>query len=137
MIREYQTGDAAKVKAQAAQAAEVSQCGGFEEITGFSLVDGEDVLAVFGFRADTVAREIDCFALVGQNAGRKLCEMVRFVRKKMPEVMEEQQAKAAVITVKVGFKAGERMAEMLGFSPVVKLAAFYNGEDYQLFERRV
>lgn len=137
MIREYQTGDAAKVRVQAAQAAEALQSGGFEEITGFSLVDGDDVLAVFGFKTDAATGEINCFALVGHNAGRKLCEMVRFVQKKMLEVLDKQPAKVAVITVKSGFKAGERLAEMLNFSPVAKLEAFYNGEDYQLFERRV
>lgn len=100
---------------------------------------GGRVLAVFGFRIEggdiTTGREAECFALVGIDAGRKLIEAVRYFRRYIPRQAVRLRVRRVTMTVRRGFAAGARLAGMLGFSPAGILENFFNGEDYQIFER--
>lgn len=100
---------------------------------------GGRVLAVFGFRIEggdiTTGREAECFALVGIDAGRKLIEAVRYFRRYIPRQAARLGVRRVTMTVRRGFAAGARLAVMLGFSPGGILEKFFNGEDYQIFER--
>lgn len=100
---------------------------------------GGRVLAVFGFRIEggdiTTGREAECFALVGIDAGRKLIEAVRYFRRYIPRQAARLGVRRVTMTVRRGFAAGARLAGMLGFSPAGILENFFNGEDYQIFER--
>lgn len=100
---------------------------------------GGRVLAVFGFRIEggdiTTGREAECFALVGIDAGRKLIEAVRYFRRYIPRQAARLGVRRVTMTVRRGFAAGARLAGMLGFSPAGILEKFFNGEDYQIFER--
>lgn len=100
---------------------------------------GGRVLAVFGFRIEggdiTTGREAECFALVGIDAGRKLIEAVRYFRRYIPRQASRLGVRRVTMTVRRGFAAGARLAGMLGFSPAGILEKFFNGEDYQIFER--
>lgn len=100
---------------------------------------GGRVLAVFGFRIEggdiTTGREAECFALVGIDAGRKLIEPVRYFRRYIPRQAARLGVRRVTMTVRRGFAAGARLAGMLGFSPAGILEKFFNGEDYQIFER--
>lgn len=165
MIRKYRAGDAFKVRVQPEQQAEaVTWAAEFERIPAFALVEkgndgsaaGEEsgnmgvaeydasgnggrVLAVFGFRIEgggiTTGREAECFALVGIDAGRKLIEAVRYFRRYIPRQAVRLGVRRVTMTVRRGFAAGARLAGMLGFSPAGILENFFNGEDYQIFER--
>ena len=101
--------------------------------------NGGRVLAVFGFRIEgggiTTGREAECFALVGIDAGRKLIEAVRYFRRYIPRQAVRLGVRRVTMTVRRGFAAGARLAGMLGFSPAGILENFFNGEDYQIFER--
>lgn len=101
--------------------------------------NGGRVLAVFGFRIEggdiTTGREAECFALVGIDAGRKLIEAVRYFRRYIPRQAVWLGVRRVTMTVRRGFAAGARLAGMLGFSPAGILENFFNGEDYQIFER--
>lgn len=100
---------------------------------------GGRVLAVFGFRIEggdiTTGREAECFALVGIDAGRKLIEAVRYFRRYIPRQAVRLGVRRVTMTVRRGFAAGARLAGMLGFFPAGILEKFFNGEDYQIFER--
>lgn len=100
---------------------------------------GGRVLAVFGFRIEggdiMTGREAECFALVGIDAGRKLIEAVRYFRRYIPRQAARLGVRRVTMTVRRGFAAGARLAGMLGFSPAGILEKFFNGEDYQIFER--
>lgn len=161
MIRKYRAGDAFKVRVQPEQQAEAAAWAAeFEHIPAFALVEkgncgaaaggdktagrqrggsGGRVLAVFGFRIEggdiTTGREAECFALVGIDAGRKLIEAVRYFRRYIPRQAVRLGVRRVTMTVRRGFAAGARLAGMLGFSPAGILEKFFNGEDYQIFER--
>lgn len=161
MIRKYRAGDAFKVRVQPEQQAEAATWAAeFERIPAFALVEkgndgaaadngktagrqwdgnGGRVLAVFGFRIEggdiTTGREAECFALVGIDAGRKLIEAVRYFRRYIPRQAVRLGVRRVTMTVRRGFAAGARLAGMLGFSPAGILENFFNGEDYQIFER--
>lgn len=141
-IRDYRAGDAAKVRAQAAQQAEAAEAAaGFEQLAAaYSLVEdgtgGEAVLAVFGYRIDDEAPDgAECFAFVGRNAGRGLLAAVRFLKRKTAAEAARLNVRRITMTVKADFAAGARLARLLGFRPAGRLADFFNGETYQLFER--
>ena len=141
-IRDYRAGDAAKVRAQAAQQAEAAEAAaGFERLAAaYSLVEdgtgGEAVLAVFGYRIDDEAPDgAECFAFVGSNAGRGLLAAVRFLKHKTAAEAARLNVRRITMTVKADFAAGARLARLLGFRPAARLADFFNGETYQLFER--
>ena len=141
-IRDYRAGDAAKVRAQAAQQAEAAEAAaGFERLAAaYSLVEdgtgGEAVLAVFGYRIDDEAPDrAECFAFVGSNAGRGLLAAVRFLKHKTAAEAARLNVRRITMTVKADFAAGARLARLLGFCPAGRLADFFNGETYQLFER--
>ncbi len=136
MIRKYRTGDVRLVAVQQAQTEEADGAvSGFEQITAYTLA-GDDgaVLAVFGFDGakDGVC---DVYALLGQDCGGKMTELLRFMQKELRRVMRCYRFHAARATVKKGFAAGERFIRMLGFSYKALLPQFYNGNDYLLFEK--
>lgn len=138
MIAQYQTGDAEGILPQAVQseeAAEFACC--FEEIEAYSLIDeeSEKVAAVFGYRI-AAQGAAEGFALLGALSYVELREMVIFLKRFIPQKMAELGITKVCVTVKKGFDAGEKFAEMLGFHPTAALPQFYLGYDYQLFERR-
>lgn len=141
-IRDYRAGDAAKVRAQAAQQAEAAEAAaGFERLAAaYSLIEdgkgGEAVLAVFGYRIDDEAPDrAECFAFVGSNAGRGLLAAARFLKRKTAAEAGRLGIRRITMTVKADFMAGIRLARLLGFRPAGRLPDFFNGETYQLFER--
>lgn len=136
MMREYRNGDGLKVAVQKMQADEaVEGAAYFDHVGKYSLVkDDGEILAVFGY-AGEAGRIADCYALVSQEAGRHLLEAVRFLQKEIPAVLQRCGFSGVRMTVRVGFDAGGRFAKMLGFEPAGMLPDFYNGNDYQLFER--
>ena len=141
-IRDYRAGDAAKVRAQAAQQAEAAEAAaGFERLAAaYSLVEdgtgGEAVLAVFGYRIDDEAPDrAECFAFVGSNAGRGLLAAVRFLKHKTAAEAARLNVRRITMTVKADVAAGARLARRHGLCPEGRLAGFFNGETYQLFER--
>lgn len=136
MIRKYERGDVWRVKAQHEQEDELADVGGgFEQIVAYSLVgDGGDVLAVFGFDKGTNGVG-EVYAMIGGEAGRKIVELFRFMKKELRWVMRNYDCKVVRATVKKGFAQGERFVAMLGFCCKGRLAQFYKGNDYLLFEK--
>ena len=136
MIRKYISGDVFKIRVQEEQKEEIYQAYvGFESIEAFTLFDDENVFAVFGFRLN-YDNEAECFALISSDIGRRLCEMVRFLLKEIPFLMKERGVFRAFMTVKSSFYQARRMAVLLGFKAVEKLPSFFNGNDYEIYERR-
>lgn len=136
MIRKYISGDVFRIKVQEEQKDEVYQAYvGFEKIEAFTLLDGDEVLAVFGFLIDE-KNEAECFALISSDIKKKLGELICFLRNKIPLVMKERGVIRAFMTVKSNFYQAKRMAVLLGFKAVEKLPSFFNGIDYEIFERR-
>ena len=136
MIRKYISGDVLNIKVQEEQKDEVYQAYvGFESIEAFTLFDGDVVLAVFGFRISD-NNEAECFALISSDIGRKLGEMIRFLMKKIPLLMRDRGVLRSFMTVKSSFYQARKMAVLLGFEAVEKLPSFFNGNDYEIYERR-
>ena len=136
MIRKYISGDVFKIKVQKEQEDEVYQAHlGFEKIEAFTLLDNDEILAVFGFRIID-NNDAECFALISSDIGRKLGEMIRFLVKKIPFLMHERGVLRSFMTVKSNFNQAHRMAILLGFKAVEKLPSFFNGNDYEIYERR-
>lgn len=137
MIRGYEVGDAGRVEVQEAQVKEgecFAKC--FDEVSGYSLVDDGtgEVLAVFSYQVDE--DEIAwCYALIGKKSGRKMLHIVRFLRCEIEEQMKRLGVKKVCMTVKKGFLAAERLARLLGFAEGALCPSFYDGMDYQIFER--
>lgn len=136
MIRKYISGDVFKIRVQKEQREEIYHAyEGFESIEAFTLVDDENVFAVFGFRLNC-DNEAECFALISSDIGRKLCEMVRFLLKEIPFLMREKGVFRSFMTIKSSFYQARRMAILLGFKAVGKIPSFFNGNDYEIYERR-
>ena len=137
MIRKYLFNDALAVCVQQAQQHEANDfADAFNYIEAYTLQDQEgNVLAVCGFSVDEEGCA-ECFALIGKNIGKYLLQLVRFLKIEIPRLMIERCVFLVRMTVKKGFKAGERMACLLGFSYVKELPLFYMNCDYLLFERR-
>ncbi len=93
-----------------------------------------DVLAVFGY-VGQAGDAADCYALIAGDVGGRLIEAVRFLRREIPKVAARSGFASVRMTVRADFAAGKRFARMLGFLPVEILPDFFNGYDYQLFER--
>ena len=136
MIRKYKKGDAFKVDVQKEQIVEAKECSKFfDEITAFSLIDEkEQLLAVMGYRI--IKDRAECFALLGEKAGHKMTELIKFIKKKMKIEADKKKVKRIFITVKDEFYNAKRMADILGFKEVAKLPLFFDGKDYLLYERK-
>ncbi len=139
MIREYRAGDLFKIKVQPAQEDEALAVkeSDFLKLKAYTLSEGKGggVLAAFGFREAADGRTAECFALIGRNARAKLFEAVRFWQREIASVMAARGIRRVTMTVRSSFAAGERLARLLGFYPAERLENFFNGNDYQLFER--
>lgn len=135
MIRKYISGDVFRIKVQKEQADEVHQAYvGFEQIEAYTLCDDEIIFAVFGFRLVDENRA-ECFALISGDIGMKLREMICFLLKEIPLNMKKMGVFRAFMTVKSDFYQAKRMARLLGFKAVKKLPSFFNGIDYEIYER--
>jgi len=139
MIMKYQEGDAALVLPQPMQIDEAADFADFfDTIEALSLVDETTgaVLAVWGFqKADENSAE--AFALIGDLSMRWLKQLLCFLKSFIPQKMAELEVKVLSVTVKKNFKQGLKFVRLLGFDETETLENFYNGEDYQLFERRM
>lgn len=136
MIRKYLKGDVLRVLVQQEQALETLEAyTGFEKITAFTILDdNNEVLGVFGF--DLYQKyEARCYAFIGKNIGFRLKELICFLRKYIPYKMKKNKILRAELTVKSGFRAGDKMARMLGFRAVENLPSFFNLFDYVRYER--
>ncbi len=140
MIRDYQSGDAFFVVPQACQAREAQIFAeGFEHIAAYTVVsENGDILAVCGFdvfefHGEQVAQ---CYALIGQNIGRKLMQLTRFLERKIPEQAFCLGIRRVFMTVQDDFLQAKRFADLLGFKSVRVLANFFGGKTYQLYERK-
>ena len=137
MIRKYQKGDALKVCAQDEQKAEASAYAAFfDDINAYSQVNKKgEITAVCGFGVEENGMAV-CYALLGKNCGKNMIELVRFWQKEIPKMIKIYQFNRVVMTVRVGFTEGERLAKLLGFYATEVLQKFYLGNDYQLYERK-
>lgn len=139
MITKYQTGDAALVLPQPMQADEAKEFADFfDTIEAYSLIDEKTgaVAAVFGFRlCDEMSAE--GFALLSAISIRLLKQLVQFLKIFIRQKMIETNVKILRATVKKNFAGGYKFLYLLGFKHVAVLPDFYDGEDYQLFERRI
>ncbi len=135
MIRQYEVGDALKICVQQAQRDEaVVGAKLFDDVGAYSLVNScGEILAVFGYEADE--GEIYCYALISEYVGRKLLEAVRFLHTEIPLKAKQMGRKRVLMTVRKGFSQAERFACLLGFKKGEVLPLFFNGNDYQVFER--
>lgn len=140
MIRVYLAGDAKRVlvqEVQAREAAEFAWC--FDKMSGYSLVDEKtgEVLGVFSYQVELNQgkREAWCYALFSKHSGRKMLEAVRFLQKEIGIKMKDLGIDSVLMTVKKGFVPGVRLALALGFKANGVCPAFYEGVDYQIFER--
>ena len=135
MIRKYMKGDAKKVDVQEEQLHEIKAgIDFFDFISAYTLVDNEKILGVFGF--DFISKhEVQCFALLGKECGKKIIELVKFLKMIIPHKMSKLKLQRAIFTVKDDFLQAHRMAGMLGFKVVKKIPLFFDGYDYQLYER--
>lgn len=143
MIRKYIRGDALKVDVQPEQKKEaIDGAAEFDRIEAVSLV-GENngrecVLAVFGFQVQITGKEkeAECFSLISGNIGSyRLLEAVKYLRRRISITAEEYDISRVYMTVRCGFAAGRRLAEILGFKPGIILPLYFNGNNYQIFER--
>ena len=138
MMRKYLKGDAQKVivqKEQVDEAKVFAAC--FDEINAYTFADENNkIYAVFGWwqRNDICG---ECFALLGQDCGKKLLHIIRFFKREIPDVMQRYHLQYAFMTVKKNFIPAKRLAKLLGFSLAADLPLFFNGSDYQLFERKL
>jgi len=137
MIRNYHKGDSFKVKVQSEQVGEASMYADFfDRITAFTLEDdNKEIMAVFGYMICEQNRA-ECFALIGENIGRNMLQLVRFLIRFIPVEMRAHHISKVWMTVKKDFRAGRRLAELIGFYFAAELPRFYLDEDYQLFERK-
>lgn len=139
MIRDYQSGDAKKILLQAQQAVEAQTfADGFERVRAYTLIDDDgEVLAVCGFEVffDNNEKTAQCYALIGQNIGGKLLTLVRFLKKEIAHEAARLKIKQVVMTVRDDFGQAKRLALMLGFVPVRVMEDFFDGKNYQLYER--
>ena len=135
MIRRYKKGDARKVDVQEGQMHEVKVgIEFFDYIKAYTLIDNGKILGVLGF--DVISNdEVQCFALLGKECGKKIVELIKFLKMKIPQEMNKLKLRRAIFTVKDDFLQAHRMARMLGFRVVKKLPLFFDGCDYQLYER--
>ena len=138
MIRRYVDGDVFFIDVQEQQRHEFDMAvKSFDQVGKFSLINGEsgEVLAVFGY--DINHRFVaECFALLSKNIGRKILQLVRFLKKCIPIIMKENNINCAIMTVKCDFIQAKKMARMLEFTAGDILPQFFCGFDYQVFERR-
>ena len=135
MIRKYMKGDAKKVDVQEEQLHEIKAgIDFFDFISAYTLVDNDKILGVWGF--DFISKnEVQCFALLGKECGKKIVELIKFLKMRIPLEMNKLKLQRAIFTVKDDFLQAHRMAKMLGFRVVKKLPLFFDGCDYQLYER--
>jgi hypothetical protein len=128
--------DARRVKVQKIQRKEAKKFAlFFNDIRAYSVVDdNKEIRAVFGYKIGH-HQTAECFALRGENMGKFMPEFVRFLLKEIPKQMKINRVWRVTMSVKKGFDAGVRLARILGFCFVADLPRFYDGEDYQLFER--
>lgn len=135
MIRKYITNDMNLVDVQKEQIHELKNgIDFFNYIEAYTLVEEGEILGVFGF--DKISDEtVQCFALLGKNSGKKIIELVRFLKKEIYEKMKKLKIKKVFMTVKNDFYQAHRMAEILEFRVVKKLPLFFDGYDYCLYER--
>lgn len=144
MIRKYILGDALKIEVQPEQLAEAAVgATEFDRIEAFSLVDiskgQECVRAVFGFQEQIVGdkKEAECFSLISGGIGSiRLREAIKYLKRRISETVAERKISRVYMTVRCSFTAGRRMAEMLGFEEGCVLPFYFNGDDYQIFERK-
>lgn len=140
MMRKYRVGDEKKIAVQSEQKAEADTFAAeFNKIFAYSLCDAEDtvVYAVCGWKKGELPSSAECFALVGQNIGRKLLELVRFAHLEIRQKAKKHRVKILFMTVRKNFYPASRLARLLGFWPVCDLDNFFNNNDYQLFERKI
>jgi len=135
MIRKYLIDDVFKVNVQKMQQHEAKMgLEFFNFIEAYTLTDDDEILGVFGF--DKISKnEVQCFALFGENSGRKFIELVKFLNKEISWKTKTLKIKKIFITVRSDFYQAHRLAKILGFRVVRKIPLFFNDVDYYLYER--
>ena len=135
MIRKYLMDDVFKVNVQKMQQHEAKMgLEFFNFIEAYTLTDDDKILGVFGF--DKISKnEVQCFALFGENSGRKFIELVKFLNKEISWKTKTLKIKKIFITVRSDFYQAHRLAKILGFRVVRKIPLFFNDIDYYLYER--
>lgn len=135
MIRKYLMDDVFKVNVQKMQQHEAKMgLEFFNFIDAYTLTDDDKILGVFGF--DKISKnEVQCFALFGENSGRKFIELVKFLNKEISWKTKTLKIKKIFITVRSDFYQAHRLAKILGFRVVRKIPLFFNDIDYYLYER--
>ena len=135
MIRKYLMDDVFKVNVQKMQQHEAKMgLEFFNFIEAYTLTDDDKILGVFGF--DKISKnEVQCFALFGENSGRKFIELVKFLNKEISWKTKTLKIKKIFITVRSDFYQAHRLAKILGFRVVRKIPLFFNDVDYYLYER--
>jgi len=134
-IRAYEKGDAFKVKAQKEQEKEAKEfAGSFDEITAYSLCEGNEILGVFGYVIDE-KKEACCYAIFSKNVAPFLGFLIRFIKKETDLVCRKNKGLKVMMTVKKNYFQAAKFAKLLGFCYKRDLHGFYENEDYQLFER--
>lgn len=137
MIRAYKKGDALSLRVQSEQQMEAAEFAHFfDTIKAYTLCDDKGkIQAVMGYQK-IASKEAMGYALLGKNCQPKLFEMVRFIKKEIPLKMDKEKVYKVFITIRKNFLPARRLALLLGFNLRAELPSFFNGEDYQLLERK-
>lgn len=95
---------------------------------------GGVMVAVFWY-VEITPKRFALFSVINAGAGRKMLPFVKAMRRLIEHRSRELSAERLEMTVLNGFKAGERLARLLGFEYEGTMRKVFNGNDYQLFAR--
>ncbi len=95
---------------------------------------GGVMVAVFWY-VEITPKRFALFSVINAGAGRKMLPFVKAMRRLIEHRSRELSAERLEMTVLNGFKAGERLARLLGFEYEGTMRKVFNGKDYQLFAR--
>lgn len=93
------------------------------------------VIVAIVWYVEITPKRFALFSVINAGAGRKMIPFVKAMRRLIEQRSRELSAERLEMTVLNGFKAGERLARLLGFEYEGTMRKVFNGKDYQLFAR--
>lgn len=95
----------------------------------------DGVIVAIVWYVEITPKRFALFSVINAGAGRKMLPFVKAMRRLIEQRSRELSAERLEMTVLNGFKAGERLARLLGFEYEGTMRKVFNGKDYQLFAR--
>lgn len=134
IIRGFNYGDIKKIALQKEQKEEFVYGKAFP--FNFTAEHNGEIMAVFAYQ-EIEPRKYMLGAFISRNAGKCMIALVRGLKKKIEKEAKQNNALVLYFSVLSGFKQAERLAVLLGFSFKEELPDYFNGKDYELYERKM